>query len=103
MACSWWEPYHGKVEHLYLHPREWGLGQVTDIFGRRWHVYGYAGNNGCQIAWAVPLGQVDPYYTDTSGFGGWSHGATTYRDNTQSWPPYYVHRVETIEGGRYDH
>ena len=61
------------------------LGTITDAEGKRWDIRGYGSNAEGWWAWAVPLGQLHQYYSDTSGMGfGLVH---------QTWHPY---KVETI-------
>ena len=90
-SCTYWTNYNGPVDHIYLPPREWGLGAVRDIFGERWHVWGYVG----AVVYAVKLWEAHSYLTSTASDVGGSY--------SQSWRPYHLHRVETIEGGRYGH
>lgn len=57
------------------------LGHVTDINGNRWHVEAIIGNQVC----AVPMAQLHPYFTDTSG--------DSFGFVSQRWEPYQVEVV----------
>ena len=62
------------------------MGNFVDADGKHWNIWGYAGNEARGrvhgVAWAVPAGEVHPYYTDTSsGYFGLV---------SQSWKPYRV-------------
>lgn len=59
-----------------------GLGVHTDIHGRRWDIRAIVGQTVC----AVPMDQLHPYYSDTSGRTGFGFVS-------QKWRPYAVEIV----------
>lgn len=68
------------------------LGNVTDVNGARWNIYGIFGaSNHKQMVWACPMSDLHPYYSDTSMTGG-------YGLVMQSWEPYTVTVVENEDG-----
>ena len=58
------------------------LGPVTDIDGRRWDVRGIIGH----YVQAVPMSELHPYYTDTSG--------SSFGMVSQTWEPYLVEVIK---------
>lgn len=70
-------------------PKPNGLGPYWDANGGKWDIRGYGMDADGWWCWAVPSGQLHPYYTDTSGAGyGWVH---------QRWEPY---RLEIVNEDR---
>ncbi len=60
-----------------------GLGFITDIHGEEWDIRGIIGN----YVQAVKRSELHPYYTDTSGMGG-------YELVSQSWEPYEIKVID---------
>lgn len=59
------------------------LGIYKDVEGKEWHVNGIIRDHVC----AVPLDELHPYYTDTSGRGG-------YDVVSQTWESYKIEVAE---------
>lgn len=68
----------------------WRLGHVRDVDGVVWDINGYFGNGGKPWVQAVRVGEMHPYYTDTSNtrWGGMI---------SQEWLPYWVEIVPAPE------
>jgi hypothetical protein len=58
------------------------IGSFIDADGKRWNIWGLQGGRDGGIAWAVPEGEVHPYYTDTSG--------CNFGMIQQTWKPYRI-------------
>lgn len=55
-----------------------GLGRIKDVEGKYWDIHAIIRDYVC----AVPLEELHPFYTDTSG--------STFGFVSQSWKPYLV-------------